>query len=127
MVEIIDIEQDSLASRNGIKPGDRIIKINNKPIRDYIDYLYQTANKEIKILLKKNNGDLKNIFLNNKSGKQLGIIFDNIIFDKLLLCQNKCIFCFVDQQPDNLRETLLIKDDDYRFSFLQGSFITLTN
>src|SRR5690554_4932050 len=127
MAEIIDVEPDSLASRKEIKPGDRIIKINNKPLHDYIDYLYQSADQEIKILVKKQNGTYENIFIKKKSGEQLGIIFKDIVFDKLFLCQNKCVFCFVDQQPDNLRETLLVKDDDYRFSFLQGSFTTLTN
>jgi putative radical SAM enzyme (TIGR03279 family) len=127
MANIVRIDPDSLAARKGITSGDKIIRINGQPVRDYIDYLYLTADEEFEILYKKRDGSLEKVLIERKPEDNLGINLDGIIYDHLKSCQNKCIFCFIDQQPDDLRHSLLLKDDDYRFSFLQGSFITLTN
>ncbi len=125
--EYCRIDPDSLAARKGIEAGDKIIKINGQPVRDHIDYLYLTADEEFEIFYEKMNGSLKKALIKRKPEDNLGINLDGIIYDQLKSCQNKCVFCFIDQQPEKLRPTLLLKDDDYRFSFLQGSFITLTN
>ncbi len=127
MVNVIGVDPDSLAARKGIISGDRIININGQTVRDYIDYLYLTADDEFEILLQCKNGSYKKALIKRNTKDNLGINLEGIIYDQLKACQNQCLFCFIDQQPDGLRETLVHKDDDYRFSFLQGSFITLTN
>lgn len=127
MIEVTDIKTNSTADRIGLKPGDKILTINDKKIRDYIDYNYQVAEFNFKLKVKKKNGKIKEYDVQRRYDEKLGIEFDEIIFDSLNKCKNKCIFCFVDQQPPNLRDTLNLKDDDYRFSFLQGSYISLTN
>ena len=127
MAEISYIRPDSPADNSALKIGDDIISINNEKLRDYIDYLFLSLNEEldIKYIDSVDNTEKKiNLSLENEDS---GIGFSDIVFDGLKNCKNKCIFCFVDQQPSGSRETLVKKDDDYRFSFLHGSFITLTN
>lgn len=127
MVKVNDVRIGSIADEVGIKPGDIIININGQVISDYIDYSYLTADDYFSIMVKKTNNEIWEYDIELSPGEELGLIFEEIIYDKLKLCKNNCLFCFVKQQPGGLRETLNIKDDDYRFSFLQGSFITLTN
>lgn len=127
MAEIAYIRPDSPADRAGLKAGDDIISINSEELRDYIDYLFLSLNEELRIKYIDSDDDkIKNVCLTLEN-EDSGIGFSDIVFDGLKNCKNKCIFCFVDQQPSGSRETLVKKDDDYRFSFLQGSFITLTN
>lgn len=127
MTKIKNIISGSTADKAGIKADDKIVKINGQEIKDYIDYLYEISEPFISLQLKRNNGQIEEIEIERELGKELGIEFKEIIFDGLKQCANNCIFCFVKQQPQNLRASLNQKDDDYRFSFLQGSFITLTN
>ncbi len=127
MVKIENIIPNSTVDKAGIKSDDRIITINGKEINDYIDYLYQISEAVIELKLKRKNGEIEELILERELGEELGIEFKEIIFDGLKQCHNNCVFCFVKQQPDNMRCSLNQKDDDYRFSFLQGSFITLTN
>lgn len=127
MAKIAEIRPGSAADRVGLKPGDNIIAVNDEPLRDYIDYRYLTAESKFTLLVEKNNGKKVKVNIARKYGEDVGIVFDEIIFDQLKVCNNNCIFCFVTQQPPGMRQTLCLKDDDYRFSFLQGSFITLTN
>ncbi|MGM0420525.1 MAG: DUF512 domain-containing protein [Bacillota bacterium] len=127
MAEITNVKSGSPAERAGLKVGDDILTINDKNLRDYIDYLYSSLQDELVLeYIDAETGEKKKkkISLNNE---ELGLDFSKIVFDHLKKCKNKCIFCFVDQQPKNSRPSLTVKDDDYRFSFLQGSFITLTN
>jgi len=127
MAEIAYVRPDSPAEKAGLKSGDDIISINNEKLRDYIDYLFISLNEELYIeYLDSESNRIKNAKI-KLVNEDAGIGFSDIVFDGLKNCQNKCIFCFVDQQPSGSRETLVKKDDDYRFSFLQGSFITLTN
>ncbi|MGM0413812.1 MAG: DUF512 domain-containing protein [Bacillota bacterium] len=127
MAEIAYIRPDSPADKAGLKSGDDIISINNEKLRDYIDYLFLSLNEELNIKYKDSKDNkIKNVKI-ELINEDSGIGFSDIVFDGLKNCKNKCIFCFVDQQPSGSRETLVKKDDDYRFSFLQGSFITLTN
>jgi len=127
MIEITNIKENSTADKLGIEAGDKIVSVNNKEIKDYIDYNYEVAEFSFELKLEKKNGETVNYNVQRKYDEKLGIEFADIVFDGLNKCKNKCIFCFVDQQPPDLRDTLNIKDDDYRFSFLQGSYITLTN
>ncbi|MFW6382025.1 MAG: DUF512 domain-containing protein [Bacillota bacterium] len=127
MAEIAYIRPDSPAEKAGLKSGDKIISINNEKLRDYIDYLFLSLNEELDIkYLDSKDDKIKSVKI-KLINEDAGIRFSDIVFDGLKKCKNKCIFCFVDQQPSGSRETLIKKDDDYRFSFLQGSFITLTN
>ncbi len=127
MAKIKEIESNSISSQLGLVEGDDIIAINGKKINDYIDYQYETSESYFTLTVKKVNGKIKEYDVERDYGDILGIKLDGIIYDGLKKCNNDCIFCFVKQQPDDLRDSLLIKDDDYRFSFLEGSFITLSN
>ena len=120
---ISKIYPKSLAERAGIKGGDKIEYINGKEIIDYLDYMYLSANEEIEISL----SDGRNIFISNPDYEPLGIEFETLLIDKPKSCLNKCVFCFIDQLPPNMRESCYFKDDDYRLSFLQGNYVTLTN
>lgn len=124
---IAEITQNSIADEIGLKCGDKLLKINDiKPV-DLIDYKYAICAEEITIEIKKNNGQIEIIEIEKEFDEDLGIVFNSAVFDEVKPCRNKCIFCFVDQQPDGLRSTLYVKDDDYRLSYLQGTYITLTN
>lgn len=127
MAKIAEIKPGTAAAKAGLEPGDFILTVNDKPLRDYIDYRYQTAEQKFTLLVAKKNGEQRKVEIERNYGEEVGITFDEIIFDRLKVCNNNCIFCFVTQQPPDMRDTLCIRDDDYRFSFLQGSFITLTN
>jgi len=127
MVKIKNIIPDSTADKAGLNVEDKIITINNQEIKDYVDYLYQISEAIIELEIETKEGNRKNIVLERQLGEELGIEFKEIVFDGLKQCKNDCVFCFVKQQPQNMRNSLNQMDDDYRFSFLQGSFITLTN
>lgn len=127
MVKIENIIPNSTAAKSDLSLDDKIIKINGQEINDYIDYLYQISEAVIELEVESKDGEIKTIQLQRNLGEKLGIEFKEIIFDGLKQCKNDCIFCFVKQQPKNMRNTLNQMDDDYRFSFLQGSFVTLTN
>lgn len=127
MIRIRAVEPGSIAEELEIFPGDYLLKIDGKEIRDYIDYQYGIAADFFVLTVKKADGEIWEIEIEKDADESIGLVFDDIIFDQLKLCKNNCLFCFVRQQPGGLRKSLLLKDDDYRFSFLQGSFITLTN
>ena len=127
VVKIKNIISNSTADKAGLKEEDKIITINGQIINDYIDYLYQISEAVIELEIETKNSQRKNIQLQRQIGEELGIEFQEIVFDGLKQCKNNCIFCFVKQQPQNMRNSLNQMDDDYRFSFLQGSFVTLTN
>lgn len=112
----------SPAERCGIVPGDTIIRINGKEVNDYLDYMFLSANEQLNIELHD-----RCVELINEDYEPLGIEFDTLLIDEPRSCRNKCIFCFIDQLPQNMRESCYFKDDDYRLSFLQGNYVTLTN
>ncbi|ADL12570.1 DUF512 domain-containing protein [Acetohalobium arabaticum] len=126
-VEITDIRPDSIADELDIESGDKLLRINDQQIRDYIDYRFLSTDLYLELLIRKKNGEEWLYEIEKDYDEDLGLEFSSIIYDGLKKCNNNCIFCFVDQSPAGLRETLNLKDDDYRFSFLQGSYITLTN
>ncbi len=127
MVEISGVQVGSIADEMGLSTGDKLIGINGQPINDYIDYQYGIAADSFVLTIEKKDSQLWDLEITRYPNEKLGIFIDGIIYDQLKSCTNNCLFCFVKQQPEGMRETLCLKDDDYRFSFLQGSFITLTN
>lgn len=124
---ISEVIKDSIAEEIGLEKNDEIIKINGIKPLDSIDYKFLSASEEIDLEIKKNNGEIEIIEIEKDFDEDLGIVFESAIFDKIKPCTNKCIFCFVDQQPEGLRDSLYVKDDDYRLSYLQGTYVTLTN
>lgn len=121
------VEKCSIADELEIQSGDEILSIDEQKVSDLIDYNFQCKSEFITLEIKKQNGEIEVIELEKDFDEDLGIVFESAVFDKIKPCLNKCIFCFVDQQPEGLRETLYIKDDDYRLSYLQGTYVTLTN
>ncbi len=124
---INSVEKDSIAEELELQAGDEIVSIDEQKINDLIDYNFLCKSEFLTLEIKKKNGEEEIIELEKDYDDNLGIIFESAVFDKVKPCCNKCIFCFVDQQPKGLRDTLYIKDDDYRLSYLQGTYITLTN
>ncbi|MBQ8596703.1 MAG: DUF512 domain-containing protein [Lachnospiraceae bacterium] len=117
----------SIAEELEIKPGDKLLAINNEEITDIFDYQYYVENEYIEILIEKPDGDQWLLEVDKDEDEDLGIVFENGLMDDYRSCHNKCIFCFIDQMPKGMRETLYFKDDDSRLSFLQGNYVTLTN
>lgn len=124
---VSDVLQGSIAEELGIEKGDEILSIDGEKMSDMIDYNFYCKSDFLTLEVKKTNGDIEVIELEKDYDEELGIVFESAVFDRVKPCLNKCIFCFVDQQPEGLRRTLYIKDDDYRLSYLQGTYITLTN
>ena len=125
---IIDtIDHDSIAAEIGFEPGDAIISINGIQPRDLIDYQILISEEFLEISVLDKNKKIHNITIEKDQDLNLGINFKDALFDSLKECNNKCPFCFIDQQPPGKRTSLYLKDDDYRMSFLYGSYLTLTN
>src|SRR5574344_1255580 len=128
MPAIVDsVIKNSIAEELKIEAGDTIISIDGTKMQDMIDFEYLCKDETITLEILKKTGEIQEIELEKDYDEDLGIVFESAVFDKVKPCLNKCIFCFVDQQPKGLRDTLYIKDDDYRLSYLQGTYITLTN
>ncbi len=120
--KIAQIDKGSLAESAGLMSGDVILKINGIEINDYLDYMYASCSEEVCIELND-----RVVTLPNYDFEPLGIAFDTLLIDEPMSCRNKCIFCFIDQLPKGMRDTCYFKDDDYRLSFLQGNYVTMTN
>ena len=125
--KISGVVEGSIAEELGLENGDELLSINNEIPEDMIDYNYLCKDELITVEIKKNNGDVEEIEIEKDYDDDLGIVFESAVFDGVKPCLNNCIFCFVAQQPKGLRKTLYIKDDDYRLSYLQGTYITTTN
>ncbi len=125
--EIESIEENSIAHEIGFESGDSIISINGKKPRDLIDYQILISEEILKISVLDKNHEVHNISIEKDQDTNLGINFKDALFDSIKQCNNKCPFCFIDQQPSGKRKSLYVKDDDYRLSFLYGSYLTLTN
>lgn len=124
---IKEVLPESIAEEVGIEKNDILISINDNVIDDIIDYRFLSADEEIVLQIKKPNGEVWDVEIEKDYGEELGIEFGGGIMDKAKSCSNKCMFCFIDQLPKGMRDTLYFKDDDSRLSFLQGNFVTLTN
>ena len=117
----------SIAEEMEITPGDALLEINGHKIEDIFDYQYYTQDEYIEILVRKPSGEEWLLEIDKGYDEDLGITFENGLMDDYRACHNKCIFCFIDQMPKGMRDTLYFKDDDSRLSFLQGNYVTLTN
>ena len=125
---ILSVLPGSIAEEIGIEPGDKLVQINGKQIEDVFDYRYLINDEEITIEIRSvRNGKIEKCEIEKEYDEDLGIVFDSDLMDNYKSCHNKCIFCFIDQMPKGMRDTLYFKDDDSRLSFLQGNYITLTN
>ncbi|MGE5397217.1 MAG: DUF512 domain-containing protein [Chitinophagales bacterium] len=117
----------SIAREVGIEPGDRLLSINNIIIKDILDYRFLSADEYLELKINKPNGETWVIEIEKEYSETLGLEFDQVVFDGIRPCNNRCLFCFVDQLPEGMRKNLYFKDDDYRLSFISGNFITMTN
>ena len=121
------VDEGSIAWEMEIEPGDILLKINDEEIEDIFDYQFMIQEEYIEVLVKKPNGEEWLLEIDKDEQEDLGIEFENGLMDDYRSCHNKCIFCFIDQMPKGMRDTLYFKDDDSRLSFLQGNYVTLTN
>ena len=124
---ISKVYKDSIADELGIEVGDLLISINGEPIHDIIEYRFLLSDEYLEVEIQKQNREVYIYEIEKDYDEEIGIEFTNPIIDKAKSCRNKCVFCFIDQLPKGMRETLYFKDDDSRLSFLQGNFVTLTN
>lgn len=123
MITILAVEKNSIAEQLGIKAGAKLLSINNKPINDWLDYRFYTSSEHLDVLIEQDKQQI--IFdIEKEYQEDLGLILEELRMRK---CDNKCVFCFVHQNPRGLRKTLYFKDEDYRFSFLYGHYVTLSN
>ncbi len=124
---VSSVIKGSIAEELEIQAGDEIVSIDDVKMLDMIDYNFFCKSDLLTLEIKKTDGEVEVVELEKDYDEDLGIVFESAVFDRIKPCLNHCIFCFVDQQPKGLRDTLYIKDDDYRLSYLQGTYITLTN
>lgn len=125
--KIARVLPESIASELGFEPGDAIVAINGQRPQDLIDYQFLCSDEILAIEVLDTAGQLHHLELEKETDDDLGLEFETALFDGLIQCNNRCPFCFIDQQPPGKRNTLYLKDDDYRLSFLYGSYLTLTN
>ncbi len=121
------VYKGSIAEEIGIEVGDVLLSVNGERVEDIIQYKFLISDEYIELEIQKINGRVYLYEIEKDYDEELGIEFTNPIIDKAKSCRNKCVFCFIDQLPEGMRETLYFKDDDSRLSFLQGNFVTLTN
>jgi putative radical SAM enzyme (TIGR03279 family) len=121
------VEPGSIGDELGFEPGDQLLSINGIRPRDLIDYRYLCVEEELHLEVLDASGELHQVELEKDADDGLGLAFTEALFDGLRQCNNHCPFCFIDQQPPGHRDSLYLKDDDYRLSFLYGSYLTLTN
>ncbi len=124
---IAKVQPNSIAEEMDIEAGDMLLKINGQPMDDIFDYQYLCEDDYLEVLIEKKGGEQWLLEIDKDPDEDLGIEFDNGLMDRYRSCANKCIFCFIDQMPAGMRDTLYFKDDDSRLSFLQGNYVTLTN
>lgn len=121
------VEAGSPAAKAKIRPGETLKQVNGHPIVDVLDYKFYTYDSQLLLALADDAGNERQVKVKKREGEDLGLEFETYLMDRARSCANNCIFCFVDQMPKGMRETLYFKDDDARLSFLMGNYITLTN
>lgn len=126
-VKILNVEPKSRCSKHGMRDGDTLLRINGHEIEDILDYQFYASDRKLKIDFINHKGKERRISIKKDEYEDIGLSFDTYLMDKQRHCANKCIFCFIDQLPKGLRESLYFKDDDSRLSFFFGNYITLTN
>ena len=125
--KIKQIVPGSIAEEMQIEAGDYLVSINGEEIKDILDYKFQIFDEVITVVIEKANGEEWELEIEKEENEDLGLIFPEQLIEKPRSCANKCIFCFMDQLPDKVRNTLIFKDDDFRLSFITGNYVTLTN
>lgn len=125
--KIKSVEEGSIAQELEIEPGDYLLAVNDTELKDIFDYHFICNDEFITVLIEKPNGEQWELEIEKEYNEDIGIDFEQGLMDNYRSCTNKCMFCFIDQMPPGMRETLYFKDDDARLSFLQGNYITLTN
>jgi putative radical SAM enzyme (TIGR03279 family) len=118
---------DSIAAELELEPGDYLLAVNGTPLLDYLDFLYRSADDELTLEIQKKSGEIYEIEFEKAADESLGLVFETAVFDGIRTCANHCLFCFIHQFPVGQRSSLYVQDDDYRLSFLDGCYITLTN
>lgn len=126
-VLIVGVKKGSIADEIGLKKGDYIISLNGEKIVDILDYKFNVADEYIELEVEHSNGEIEIYEIEKDENEDLGIIFKSELIDEPRKCYNNCIFCFMEQLPKNVRDTLVFKDDDYRLSFFSGNYVTMTN
>lgn len=121
------VEPDSIAEEMEIEAGDYLLSVNDVEINDILDYKYQIFDEFIVVTIEKSDGEVWDLEIDKEENEDLGLVFEEQLIDKPRSCANKCIFCFMDQLPPKVRETLVFKDDDFRLSFMTGNYVTFTN
>lgn len=125
--KVLALEPDSPAAHAGVQLGDVITHVNSQPVLDIVDFAFLSAGEHVSLDMLRNDTVLMHFEIAKGYDEDLGIEFGDDLFDRVHICKNKCVFCFLYQQPKGLRPSLYIKDDDYRLSFLHGNYLTLTN
>ena len=121
------VQPGSIAQELELQPGDALISVNDQPMEDIFDYRYLMNEEYVVLLVEKADGELWELEVEKEYEEDLGVEFENGLMDDYRSCSNHCIFCFIDQMPPGMRDTLYFKDDDSRLSFIQGNYVTLTN
>ncbi|MEG1997211.1 MAG: PDZ domain-containing protein, partial [Clostridiales bacterium] len=124
---ISGVMPDSIAEELALKPGDLLLSVNEHPVNDIIDYDFLTAAEYVELTVQFSDGETVIFEVEKEYDEPLGLMFAADVFDGIKNCANHCLFCFIDQLQPHPRSALLVKDDDYRMSFLEGNFITATN
>ena len=125
--KISSVRKHSAAEAAGINAGESLCAINGMPLRDILDVSFAAADFEPILSVRGKDGSIRDVTVSKEIDEELGLSFESAVFDKVRLCHNKCVFCFVDRMIPGLRKGLYVRDDDYRLSFLYGNFVTLTN
>ena len=126
MVKIEFVEKGGIAAKHGIMAGDYLISVNGEEIKDVLDYRFHLTNKKVVLKIHR-EADLFDVEIKKGEYDDIGLEFKTYLMDEKKSCRNKCVFCFIDQLPKGMRDTLYFKDDDSRLSFLMGNYITMTN
>ncbi|MBS5702845.1 MAG: DUF512 domain-containing protein [Butyricicoccus pullicaecorum] len=125
--KIVSVDAGSPCARAGIEAGETLLKIDGAPIRDVLDLKFYSYDSRVTLTVEGADGAVRQVRVRKAEGQPLGLNFEHYLMDKMKRCSNRCVFCFIDQLPKGMRETLYVKDDDARLSFLMGNYISMTN
>ena len=126
-IRLSGFKKEALREESGIEQNDLLFSINGKPVIDILDYTAAISEDELTLNIEKPDGELWDVVVQKEPGEQMGLVFESDLMSPMRDCCNHCVFCFVDQLPQDLRKTLYFKDDDWRLSFIMGNYVTLTN
>ena len=127
MAKITKLDENGVAYEMGVEVGDELLGFDEYPIVDILDYMYYDEQESFVMHIKTPDGEIIDYDIEKDYDERLGMTLDESVELNIMPCKNKCIFCFIDQLPKGMRNTLYVKDDDYRLSFVSGNYVTLTN